>query len=548
MAFENLKSTGIAYVLTKLKDHFLQIKDAVRTVNNEEPDENGNIQIDSVPYAQNLESETAHRNSDSFIQRTTGGTSSIENGDAWLMNIKGNYIHEGFVPESIDMQLTTVERDNPITATIDRDTFVGYVAESGTIVLTYANGWSDDPASYGITVTGTAVNGDVITVVYVKEERGTITQSNPQTLVSTGWNLYSHANTYAKVVKYEFGYRISGSYTSLKYSSTVDGAQSSIVVSENNFDIPADGYVWVTGGNGTDTAIYPTWEDWTDGHTGSWEAYSASTVYLSTVMSNYFPYGLMAVGSVQDEIDLNLGNAYSRVERLDYNATNLATAENSGREYEYDEDYIYLAKASADVEDIVIDGSMTVDDHGIQFFEGTDVNVDAEILFGSNLKNKLERDVLTISQQDLTSAQKTQVQKNLGLEIANNLTTTASGKVLDARQGKTLYDRLAYKSFTSSITYGSKIERASGYTENGCVYVFVELKASQTAGFSEISFTLPSAYVPRAVVYGSYRITSASDHGKISEVQLNTNNTIQIYVSSANTAAIYATFVYPLKS
>lgn len=414
MAFENLKSTGLTYLLTRLKEHFLQIKDAVKTVNGEEPDENGDILIESVPYAQNLESETSHRNVDSFIQRTTGGTGSVENGGSWLMNIKGNYIHNGFVPESINMTVTAVERENPITATLDRETFVDYVSESGTIILTYTNTWSASPVDYGITVTGTAVSGDVITIVYVKEERGTITQSNPQSFVSTGWNLYSHANTYAKVVKYSKGYKVGGTYTALQYSATVSGEKTSIVVSNNNFDVPADGYVWVTGGNGTDTAIYPTWDDWSDGHPGEWEGYSASVVDLSGVMSSYFPYGLLAVGSVQDEIDLNLGQAYSRVQRMEYSAENLATAAESGREYEYDEDYIYLAKATVTPVQIAVDNSVSADDHGIEYFTGTNVGVNAEILYGNNLKNKLERDVLTISQQTLTDEQKTQVRTNIG--------------------------------------------------------------------------------------------------------------------------------------
>ena len=60
MAFENLKSTGISYLLTRLKDYFLQIKDAVRSVNGNEPDGTGNIQINSVPYAQNL-NQAFHR-------------------------------------------------------------------------------------------------------------------------------------------------------------------------------------------------------------------------------------------------------------------------------------------------------------------------------------------------------------------------------------------------------------------------------------------------------------------------------------------------------
>lgn len=56
----------------------------------------------------------------------------------------------------------------------------------------------------------------------------------------------------------------------------------------------------------------------------------------------------------------------------------------------------------------------------------------------------LDGEVLTKSAQTLTSSQKTQIRTNLGLggsataSVANNLTTTASGSVLDARVGPLL--------------------------------------------------------------------------------------------------------------
>ena len=90
-------------------------------------------------------------------------------------------VKTGYVAESIDM---TVNGDD-IDATLDRDTFVSYVESSGTITLSYTSSWSADPANYGITVTGTPANGDSIVVVYVKENRGTITAAEPSSFVST---------------------------------------------------------------------------------------------------------------------------------------------------------------------------------------------------------------------------------------------------------------------------------------------------------------------------------------------------------------------------
>lgn len=430
MAFENLKSTGIAYVLTKLKDYFLQIKDAVKSVNGIEADETGDITVTTVPYAQNLESESSHRSYDVFLQRTTGGDSSVSNGDAWLMDIKGNNVHEDYVAESIEMTVTALGED-AITATLDRDTFVSYVSTSGTTTLVYSTDWSADPTLYGITVTGTPVAGDTIVVEYTKEVRGTITVANPQSFVSTGWNLYDHSNGYAKVVKYSHGYRIDGTYTAIKFATSPTGTQSDVVVNSGNFDIPSDGYIIVTGGNSSSTAIYPVWEDWDEGYTGDFEAYNASTVDLSTIMSTYFPYGLLKAGSVVDELNLNLGQAISRVERMNYTSENLATAKASGREFEYDENYIFLARASAVTTSVTISGAVSSNDHGIEFFTGSGAEVDTEVLYGNNLKNKLERDVLTISSQELTAAQRVQIYGNLGIDKVARVTALSNISTLE---------------------------------------------------------------------------------------------------------------------
>lgn len=413
MAFENLKSTGIAYLLTRLKEYFLQIKDAVKSVNGNLPDGTGNITIDSVPYAQNLETSISHRDYSAFILRTAGGDNSLGDGEAWLMDVKGNNVHENYVPESIEMTVNQAEGSN-IEATIDRDTFVEYVQASGTYTIVYTSSWSIDPALYGITVEGNPVAGDSITVVYVAEERGTITVTTPAKLISTGWNLYNHTKTYAKVVKYAYGYMVSGTYTGLQYSATEIGTKSDITVTDGSFDIPADGYVWVSGGNSSDTAIWATWEDWTEEYDGEFSAYSQTEIDLTGMIGDdIFPYGLLKAGTVVDEINLNLGQAIQRVERLDYDAENLATAKASGREYEYDQDYIYLALATPVTTSVIINGSYTASDHGIEYFTDTAIPVQTEILYGNNLKNKLERNVLTISQQSLTESQISQVLKNL---------------------------------------------------------------------------------------------------------------------------------------
>ena len=391
------------------------------TVNNTEPNPTTrDIQITTIPLADNLTSDEAQINTGTYIDRTSGGEASIADGSAWLTSLQGNQVKTGYVAESIQMTVMLADptAENPISASLDRDTFVEEVTSSQTITLTYSNAWDSDPATYGITVTGTPVAGDKIQVVYVKENRGTITVATPTSFVSTGWNLYNHAAGYAKVVKYsnEYGFMIEGTYTALKFSETLSGEQTDITPVDGYFTVPSDGYVFVTGGNSTDTAIWMTWSDWTEeANGGVFAAYSQTVIDLSGVMVD-FPNGLMKIGNYYDEINLNTQMAYSRVQRLEYTDENLAGVIASGVPYDTDANYIYAVRVSPVSYSISLDGEYTASDHGMEMFIGTSVPVTASSLYGNDLKGKLRRDVLTISQQTLTDAQKTQVQANIGVD------------------------------------------------------------------------------------------------------------------------------------
>ena len=411
------------YAISQFNDNMDKIDSEMAkpplTVNGTEPDSTTrDIEINTVPLADNLTSEEAQINTGTFILRTSGGEASIADGPAWLSDIKGNMVKTGYVAESIQMTVTLADptTESPISANIDRDAFVAAVSSSQTITLTYSTAWSADPASYGITVTGTPVAGDQIVVVYVKENRGTITTANPTSFLSTGWNLYNHAAGYARVVNYseEYGFMIDGTYTSLKFAATLSGEQTTITPIDGYFTVPSDGYVFVTGGNDTDTEIWMTWSDWTEqANGGTFAKYSSSSIDLSGVMVD-FPAGLMKIGNVYDEINLNIGKAYSRIQRLEYTDENLEDVIASGVEYDTDTNYIYAVRVEPVVYTISLDGEYTVSDHGIEEFIGTAVALTASALYGNDLKGKLRRDVLTISQQTLTSDQKAQVLQNIG--------------------------------------------------------------------------------------------------------------------------------------
>ena len=438
----------------KINGETLPLRDnkAVKTVNGQPIDGNGNVQISNVEAAYNLIADDAQENIGQFIIRAAGGTTSIADGPAWVSRLTGHMVHTGVVAEVLTLTVDAAQREegvSPITATLDEETFKAAVSTSQTITLTYTTTWSANPELIGVTVTGTPINGDKIVIVYVKSSRGTITPATPTSFRSTGWNLYSHSAGYARVVKYsdEYGFRVEGTYTGLAFSETLTGERTTITPVAGNFNITKDGYVWVTGGNSTDTCIYMTWSDWTSGYDGSFEAYTESVIDLTTLMSTYFTDGLLAVGAVADEIDLSLQKATVRVEKLTYSEETIAELEQAGRDYEADESYIYAVLLTPEVHTLQISNQYTVSDHGMELIVGTEAPVNTITLYGQNLRDKLRTDVVTISQQQLTSTQQGQVRTNINAlgpgDVVNNLSSTETTKVLSAAQGKALNDAKA---------------------------------------------------------------------------------------------------------
>lgn len=444
-----------------------------------------NTTVNEVPLAGNLATDEAQDVFGTFTERTSGGTASIADGSAWLVTVKGNSVKTGVVQEELSYEITS---DDVTVTTFDEDTFKSVVTESGTTTLTFTSSWSADPATYGFTLAGTPANGDTIVITYVKGNRGVITSANPTTFNSTGWNLFNYDTGYAKVVQYsaQYGFVIAGTYSLLEFATTVNGTRSTIVPVEGAFNIPSDGYVFVTGGNQTDTAIYMTWSDWTDpDNVPAFATYTVDQISLAAVMVN-FPAGLMSVGEVRDEINLNTQRAISRIERLAYTDANLAAAEASGRPYDTDTDYIYLVRETPVTTVIDVDGSYSVSDHGIEFFLGTPVACVAETLYGQDLKGKLRRDVVTISAQELTASDQAQVRTNIGAASASDVTTlqtSVAGKQDALSVSSKTYT--ANKGVTCKVRkYGAVVNMVIGGTATG------------TISANETIFTLETAHRP----------------------------------------------------
>ena len=393
------------------------------TVNNIQPDPTSrNIQITTVPLADNLTSDQMQTNTGTYIVRSAGGDASISDGSAVLSDILGNMVKTGYVPESIVPAVVTGD----LEISVDRDTFVEAVTTSQTLTFTYTTDWSSDPATFGITVSGEPANGDQFTVTYVKEDRGTITAATPAMFISTGWNLFNFSTGYARVTDYseDYGFMIAGTYSTIKFAETMSGEKVTITPINGFFTLPAgatDGYIFITGGNTTDTMLWMTWSDWEEEpNDGVFQPYSQTSIDLTGVMVS-FPYGLMKVGTYADEINLNTQKAYSRVERLAYTEENLADVITLGLPYDTDENYIFAVRQNPVVYDIEVSGNYTVSDHGEEYFTGTSVPVEATSFYGNDLKSKLRRNVLTISQQELTDAQKAQVLQNIGAASTSGL-------------------------------------------------------------------------------------------------------------------------------
>lgn len=455
MAF--LDYPGLQRFTNKFKDWVNAILESVHpvlAVNNNLPDPSGNVEISTVDYAYNIAADDAQGSYGEFIERTTGGDASLSDGDAWLSSVKGRSIHTGYVAESLTFDVVNATRpeevDTDIEATLNRNTFVQYVSQSGTIVILYtSSNWTVSgsivtPSDYGLTITGTPYEGDTITIYYTKEVRGTITNATPASFNSTGWNLFQYTTEYegysgyAKVLNYseQYGFLIGGTYTSLEFSETFDGAKTPLTVVSDAFVVPSDGYVWVVGGDNTSTYIHMTWSDWIAGPSGGWAEYDVSTIDLSSIMAN-FPFGLCRVGTVADVIDFDLHTAISNIGRMEYSDANLATVKTTYSAWDYDENYIYYVKNTADSYQFSADGAYTASDHGIEYFTGTSVPLYATMLYGQNLRDKLRSDVLTISNQTLTPTQqksaRTNTQSSGGITVNCGTITSLPATITDAR-------------------------------------------------------------------------------------------------------------------
>ena len=335
-------------------------------------------------------------------------------------------------------------------------------------------------SNYGISVTGTPTTSSIITVTYIAGtptttvtisftayDPGTINVATPSAFQATGFNQFDKATMYIANATIDDGAIVANTGTYVCYCRAIGGEHGYIAESIDghidttggmgwcaslpeigstvvttsadvndsvteyaaDFTYMTDGYMVVVVDDMDDLMMWCEWSGDVNGQT-EYTAYSVpSTVTIPTVCTiegtqYYLPtytYGMPRLGNVYDTINFESSTYIKRIERLAYSAENLAIVQAMSPVpvYDYDDTNIFYVLDNPITYSFTnsTGGVYIVDDHGTEEFIGTSVPVEAELLYGQNLRDKLRTDVLTISKQnpDLSDAQLNQVYENLNL-------------------------------------------------------------------------------------------------------------------------------------
>lgn len=478
----------------------------VRTVNHQQMDENGNIDITHVESASNIVSSQDQVLSSTFTYRTTGGSTSINSGNATLIKLKGNtqLIDGTYVstkPTSFEstgfnafnnLSNSMVLSDATITvvdgtATITQSTgnivcycpcvcgITDYIAYDSNCHI-IMSGTTESLPQIGSTVTEIGTNleppqtsnyttksiispsgsgakyivialygaiysqlqihprwsgkADETTEDYVAPSTITFpTQGllDGQTTNLPSWGLAKVNNTFDEMNIEDHVYiqRIGRETTSDSITSitsweqgnisTVDGTDESSEFScrttefYNFTNVPEGITLLIEDGYEVKAFIYSG--ESTDDYVSSTNS-MIGTVVLLPLDTQYYCFTIAAIQ--EDETPIPLAPTDLSNDSLKFNerppVSNKRIRDNTYDYYVLDEPITYS---------ISINGTYVANDYGTERFifgEGVAVlDVPCEMLYGQNLVDKLRTDVLTISEQTLSSSQQSQVKSNLGI-------------------------------------------------------------------------------------------------------------------------------------
>ena len=170
---------------------------------------------------------------------------------------------------------------------------------------------------------------------------------------------------------------------------------------------------------------------------------------------------------------------------------------------------------------------------GLRRAQGTDPASVDDINYNSALIDTKLGAVGNSSVQDQIDTLKSNLTNKMNKsDVANNLTTTGSGKVLDARQGKALNDKFSTMNTDTSV---------SGLTMKKCgniVFGYLSKATSSNQSGTVVIATIPAGYRP-PVTFATIEVYERGT------VQIGTDGKITLYGTIAgHTYAV--SFAYPI--
>lgn len=404
----------------------------------------------------------------------------------------------------------------------------------GSYEFTYDGGWklggvAFDISTYGIFITGTAVDGDTVTVNYTAEsDYGHIDVTTPTAVVSTGINSYSGGNNFNPASVLD-GYTIDENgdivpaagksvgfawcindtngwvighreaIDRVTFSATVpaeDSAGMTVLAKDNSLSsvgayegqayyndgyvVPAEGYIVFCG---SDLALVSTHPHW-----------SGEANWRELGNADYAPY-------TETVVDL-IGKPMTRnITRIPYTAAALdALLEEhtdwvKNTDYAWDNDYIYHVSEpvagtyaadselwsvgnTRDVIDVLTDS--VANDYGVEELRGTDYPAMVTIVYLANLKNQLRHSV-RYDGQVLTEAQQAAAKETLGVGMKFASTLPANAAL------NTIYSLGTVDAVTTALPNGTKV---------GDMVSIVWYNGTTAATVNITGQILPFSYVP----------------------------------------------------
>ena len=364
----------------------------------------------------------------------------------------------------------------------------------------------------------------------------------PASPSNSGYVVYNASSTLTRIAYSATQPTTSSTGLTISGLGIVNNAQLSYIVPTN------DGYIAFSYTGSPNICVHPSWTGTED---TTYEAYSVSSITIPTkdASNTNLPtasYGMPAVGGTADVLSFDLKTYTQYIGRYAYSAANLATVQAMGVEYDYDSTNIFYVLPTPNTFYLAAStsGVYECSDYGAEWFEtSTTVPINAEHLYGQNLRDKLRRDVVTISPMTgdnaLTDAQKATFRANIGAASADDV-TQLNNDIFSTRY--ILQQNSINFTNISQINYNPKavtimtnpygIESPNTYKSYFRIYVNPAVTYTGSFGFSGLIYTRFALYGIYLRFYGGpRRLDGKSKVQRIYDVEDDIDNVTMQYIS-----------------